>query len=600
MSNPFNNFLGQMINGAGNPKGQLGSYTHASRLYVDDTFALAPKAGWMYYVVFNINQAALGAAGNGGSSTAGSSGLLNFIKGLANITDDWKARRQPEVGMLVKATDLPKFQMVNEVVNQYNRKTYIQKNINYQPISMSFHDDMSNVTHRLWTYYYKYYYADSNYGTGDSKFVGTNPAAYGNTKYKTNSDIFGSTAYGLNNGQNEPFFDSITIYQMNRKRFTSFTLVNPLIIQWDHDRLEQSSGNRILENKAQIAYETVLYGEGYIRKDEPSGFAVFHYDLTPSPLSIAGGGNNSLFGPGGIVAGAGDIMGDLSNIANGNASPLSILGTALKTGNLIKNAKNVSGAGVQGELFGLAAGGFRNLGGITGSAAGIGAAAAGLGAAGIKLFKGDKTADKAITAKAGVIAKNGNPAAVVTASREGANSLIASAAVAPAEISDLELPSPLPTDATELQSLLDTQASLSLDLQGQIDQNIALRDEYADKIAEAQSNQDDDALNALYDELTAAGYTDPDLLQNNLDKAGENIDTLNTAIADAANSENGPDPLGGDGEPNEDTQDDVKTSSRQLTDEELEAMLAENNPDEEVDSGDVAWTDDEWPTEGWA
>jgi hypothetical protein len=600
MSNAFNNFLGQMINGAGNPKGNLGDFAHASRLYVDDTFALAPKAGWMYYVVFNINQSALNTPAGSGSSTGGQGGLLNFIKGLANITDDWKVRRQPEIGMLVKSADLPKFAIQNEVVNQYNRKTYIQKAITYNPIQLSFHDDMSNVTHRLWTYYYKYYFADSNYGSGNGFKIGSKPAGYADTKYKTNSDIFGSTNYGLNNGAVEPFFDSIVIYQMNRKRFTSFILVNPMILQWDHDRLDQTSGNKMLENKATIGYENVLYGEGFVRKDEPSGFATFHYDLTPSPLSIAGGGNNSLFGPGGIVAGAGDIMGDLSNIANGNASPLSILGTALKTGNLVKNLKNVNGASVQGELFGLAAGGFRGVGGAISAGSGLALAGAGLAGAGLKLFKGDnKSANGTIQAKAKQVAKDAAPAAV-RSDGSSVNSVLAGAAVAPDAISDIELPNPLPTDVEGLNFLIDVQTELSLDLQQQIDTNTALKEEYAAKIAEAQENRDDDALNAIFDELQQAGYTDPDLLQANLDKVSGNIDTLNSARDEAISASNSPDGLGEDGESNKLEVAQDESSTTELSDEETEALFAENNPDEEIDSGDVAWSDDEWPTEGWA
>lgn len=404
MSNPFNNFLGQVIQGAGNPKGNLADFAHASRLYVDNTMALAPKNGWIFYVVFNINQAALNNFKGGPNANPG---LLDFLKNTLKTTDDWKVRRQPEVGMLVKQTDLPKFSVQTEVVNQYNKKTVIQKGINYENINMVFHDDMSNVTHRLWEYYYKYYYADSNYGSGSNFSVGTKPAAFTDVKYKSNADIYQSTNYGLNNGQVDPFFDSICIYQLNRKTFTSFILINPMITAWQHDRMDQSSGNKVLENKMTIAYENVLYGTGKVRKDSPSGFATFHYDLAPSSLSIAGGGNNSLFGPGGIIDGAADVFGDISNVID-KPSIGGVLGTALATGNLLKNAKNLSGAGISGELIGLLGNG-RNLGGI--AAAGI-AGVSGIASAGIKLFKGDndaaKTAEGEVKAKA--VETNSTPA----------------------------------------------------------------------------------------------------------------------------------------------------------------------------------------------
>lgn len=394
MSNAFNNFLGQVLQGAGNPKGQMADYAHASRLYIDNTMALAPKNGWIFYVVFNINQAALNNF-KGGTNT--NPGLLDFLKSVLQTADDWKIRRQPEVGMLVKATDLPKFTVQTEVVNQYNRKTYIQKALTYDTINMVFHDDMSNVTHRLWEYYYKYYYADSNYGSGSNFSVGTKPAAFTDTKYKSNADIYQSTNYGLNNGQDAPFFDSICIYQLNQKSFTSFILLNPIITNWQHDRLDQSSGNKVLENKMTLGYEGVLYGTGRVRKDNPSGFATFHYDLAPSPLSIAGGGNNSLFGPGGIISGAADVFGDISNVID-KPSIGGILGTALAGGNLVKNLKNVNRSSIAGEITGLISGGGAR--GIIGSAGGaiLGGAVsgvAGLASAGIKLFKGDNAAAKA-------------------------------------------------------------------------------------------------------------------------------------------------------------------------------------------------------------
>lgn len=593
MSNPFNNFLGQMINGAGNPKGQLGSFAHATRLYVDDTFALAPKNGWIYYVVFNINQSALGNNSNAGSTTGPTGGLLDLLKGVANTLDDWKVRRQPEIGMLVKSTDLPKFAIQNEVLNQYNRKTYIQKAITYNPINMSFHDDMSNVTHRLWTYYYKYYFADSNYGSGNNFQVGSLPAAYKDTKYKSNSNIFGSTNYGLNNGAVEPFFDSICIYQLNRKRFTSFILVNPMILQWDHDRLDQSSGNKILENKATIGYESVMYGEGYVKKDNPSGFATFHYDLTPSPLSIAGGGNNSLFGPGGIIDGASEVFGDFSNIANGNASPLSILGTALKTGNLLKNTKNVSGAGVSGELFGLLGNG-RNLGGLA-------AAGAGLAGAGIKLFKGSNAKidgkTTGVAAKVATAAGTRSIAAASTsASGNGTDSFLANAGD-PVDLTDAELPDPLPDNVADLETLQQMQQDLLSETTDSVLRNQSLKDQYADQISQAQQDGDEDLLNSLYDELKAEGYTDPDLLSNKIEKINSNLEVLSSAIQEANDAATNEANLGKDGEP--DSEEENLDEGKKILNPDDELSI--NNPDEYEDYGEVAWSDNEdWPTDGWA
>jgi len=265
----------------------LRSYTHASRLYADNVFALAPKTGWLYYVVFDVNPNAV-------------------------IDKTWFNRKHvAEVGMLVKNADLPKFQITTEVLNQYNRKTIVQKNVVYQPVTLTLHDDNSNVTHNLWLNYFRYYFVDSTLsGTGPNGTAkDNNVGAYSNNKYLPSTDIFTPTNYGLNSSLVvDPFFRSITLYQLNKQTFTSFQLVNPIIKSWDHDRLDQTVGNKIAESKMSVEYEAVFYGTGKITKDNPTGFALFHYDNTPSPL-----GNPNLSSHG--------IYGDVTGNGNPNGQP---------------------------------------------------------------------------------------------------------------------------------------------------------------------------------------------------------------------------------------------------------------------------------------
>ena len=320
--------------------GNMKDYAHASRLYADNVFALAPKAGWMYYVVFDIDP--------------------------STITDAAWANKQKvsEVGMLVKAADLPKFSMQTEVVNQYNRKTVIQKGITYNPVNITMHDDQSNVVHNMWLNYYRYYFADSTWGgTGPIGTAQDNtPGAYQNNKYLPSNDLFNPVNYGLNSQLVvAPFFRSVTIYQLNRRTFTSFKLVNPMVQSWDHDKLDQTQGGRLAESRMALNYEAVFYGAGQIKKDTPTGFAIFHYDTSPSPLSIAGGGNNSIFGPGGVIPGALDIFGNIENVgATGN--PLSALGVALEGVNLVRNVKGITAASLRAEGYSILNSTLQNIG----------------------------------------------------------------------------------------------------------------------------------------------------------------------------------------------------------------------------------------------
>ena len=153
-------FLSGVFSGATHPKGTMGDFQHAARLYTDNLYALTPKAGWMYYAYFVINPKAQTAISAGADKTSSSLlGTIGQVLGGANVKGIISNGKNQnlEAGMLVKAADLPKFQIQTEQLNQYNRRTNIQTKINYQPVTINFHDDMSNTTNELWQSYFRYY-----------------------------------------------------------------------------------------------------------------------------------------------------------------------------------------------------------------------------------------------------------------------------------------------------------------------------------------------------------------------------------------------------------------------------------------------------------
>ncbi len=298
----LSNFLGQVF---GAPY-RLKDPAHAARLYIDDYYRLTPKIGFMYYVRFNINK-------NGNK-----------------IIENFVGANGREIGLLVKTADLPKFKMQTETLNQYNRKTIVQSKIEYQPVTLVFHDDNNNTSISLWEAYYRYYIADSKEDTR----LSDRPKKYADNKYIKASSITESFNYGLNNDQKAGFFDSIEIYQLARKQFTAFQLINPMITDWSHDQVDQTQ-SKLLENKMTLAYETVQYATGQVKRDSPAGFATIHYDQRPSPIAV--NGSNTVFGAGGILDTAGGIFDGL-----GNTSPLGLFGTVQKAGTLVRNLKNVT------------------------------------------------------------------------------------------------------------------------------------------------------------------------------------------------------------------------------------------------------------------
>ena len=312
MANRFTGFLNDLAYGATHAKGQMGDFQHAARTFTDDTFRLAPKLKFQFHVAFSINPAALKNIG---------------------LT----LRHKNEINMLVKSVSLPNFTLKTETVNQYNRKKVITTGIEYQPITIKFHDDNMGIVNQLWQNYYGYYFADSN----SAKVSG----AYNRTAMQGASYI--RAPYGLDNNSSVPFFSKITLYQMARQEYVSYTLMNPRITSWNHETMDYANSG-VHENTMQLSYEAVTYGQGLVQRGDPEGFALEHYDNSPSPLSVAGGGTATLFGNGGVISGASQVLG---SIFSGQAfeSPLDFISTAIKTVNTYENAKKLTSAGVQAE-----------------------------------------------------------------------------------------------------------------------------------------------------------------------------------------------------------------------------------------------------------
>ena len=274
----FDGFFKQVANGD-----IIKDYKHATRLFGDYNYALAPKHGFLYHVFFDINPS------------------LTFVG----------RDQQLESGMLVKNVDLPKFNFDTKVLNSYNRPNTIQTKIKYEPINIAFHDDMSNVVRNLWFDYYNYYYRDADNGYADSSGA-VNPNYYQSHKYQAGSrDVLNRFGYNPRTaGGDTRYFQAIRIYSLYKRQFSEYTLVNPIITNFSHGQHNSESNNSILDHTMTIAYESILYASGYVTSNTVKGFADLHYDKSPSPLSALGGGVNSILGPGGIISAADEISRD--------------------------------------------------------------------------------------------------------------------------------------------------------------------------------------------------------------------------------------------------------------------------------------------------
>ncbi len=303
-------------------------FRHASRLYIDDNFKLSPKNKFLFHCVITTNESVL-------------------------LQDQLNATEQLQLNMLVKNAELPRYGFNVEEKIQYNKKMYAHTRIQYEPVNITFHDDQADTVNAFWKKYYEYYIADSANTNSDLSVEVQRDSQY---------DLFdkkNEQKFGLDTPikRKQPYLKAIEIFVLHQQRFTSMTLVNPVIGSFAHDNVDHADGTGIMANTMQIFYETVIYKSGLIKKGiVPNGFATLNYDNEPSPLGVLGRGTNSIFGPGGIVDGIGSV------IRNLNQKNPNYLGAILAAGNTYNNAKKIKKGDVKEELKGIAKEGIQQVG----------------------------------------------------------------------------------------------------------------------------------------------------------------------------------------------------------------------------------------------
>jgi hypothetical protein len=306
----INNFINGVYEGL-TTADDLKDYRHASKTFLSDGYALAPQTKFLFHVYFTLN-------------TAEIPGLREAFPTIQDVST---------IGMMVKTADLPKFSMDVQEFNQYNRKRYVQSKLNYNPVTITFHDDGSDLVRTMWNAYYTYYYADSLHGydniTQADLSGGQRPLDFNRRDiYDNLRDVndWGYAGTGTATGYKPNFFKDIKIYGLNRGNFVQYTMINPIITDWSHDTFAYDQTSGTMTNSVSLRYETVKYARGRVGKPGDSNVKGFgdpsHYDNQPSMFGKAGA-VPSIFGQSGLLDAGESIIDDL---ASGN-----ILG-ALVTG----------------------------------------------------------------------------------------------------------------------------------------------------------------------------------------------------------------------------------------------------------------------------
>jgi hypothetical protein len=312
----------------------LKDYAHASKTFLTNGYELAPRTKFLFHVYFTINTA------------------------VPELRAIYASQESSTIGLMVKTVQLPNYTIQVDTLNQYNRKRLVQSKIDYNPVTVEFHDDGGDVVRTMWYNYFSYYYKDpsqkydnvTNTNGTMAQLFGT-PAGfnYNSRDIYDNSRTVNDWGYigeSYNDGYNfpptpfgtskPPFFRDIRIYGFNQRTYAQYVLINPMITEWQHDTYDYSQGNGMMTHRMTMKYETVKYLSGAVGGVRPDtnvvGFAdPAYYDTVRSSIARPGS-NATVLGRGGLIdAGIGIVTDLQSGGVAGIVGALQKAGTAYDT-----------------------------------------------------------------------------------------------------------------------------------------------------------------------------------------------------------------------------------------------------------------------------
>lgn len=161
----------------------------------------------------------------------------------------------------VKAVDAPRFDIETETMNQYNKPRIIPLKINYQPITMTFWDDRSDISNDFWTSTYEFYFKNGTgrhsareYGVRDSDIIYED---HGIVKNVIGYDNYGYDIKAKINKKN--LFQYMSLYLIQNSMASRIDLINPYIQSMQHDQFSQDMSNELAQNTITWGYENVVY-----------------------------------------------------------------------------------------------------------------------------------------------------------------------------------------------------------------------------------------------------------------------------------------------------------------------------------------------------
>lgn len=192
--------------------------------------------------------------------------------------------------------DRPRPNLTTETLRSYNKYIKVPTKTEFQPASMTFHDDSASIITSLWKEYLNFYsHAGSigeDVGAGEiSNLSSTNASnSFQLSQVLTGEDVRSqmetrpSVGLKLKPNDKRVFFESIVLYDLGSEpnAVNVYWFHHPFITAWDHNNLDKEDRIGSSEVTATFEYENYYFVVGQNR-DRIRNFMELVLDFVPSP-----------------------------------------------------------------------------------------------------------------------------------------------------------------------------------------------------------------------------------------------------------------------------------------------------------------------------
>jgi hypothetical protein len=188
---------------------------------------------------------------------------------------DYLKTHRDRLHFLCHTVEGPKFQIQQDVMNQYNRKRIVNRKIDYDPVSVRMYDTIDGLGLRFAKLLYEFEFQnarlykkthkdnDNNKTMGKYSFRPENERAnYNESIIGTEEQFLSQHNFGLiaKPGHSHRIIKSIDLYQLAGKLYSKARMVHPRLSRFDMDQMDYSS-SAVTNVSLSFQYENLVLEE---------------------------------------------------------------------------------------------------------------------------------------------------------------------------------------------------------------------------------------------------------------------------------------------------------------------------------------------------